>query len=251
MKNSLTIIMATCLPIAFFVVFYACKTTTPLTGSVELSNTEIQTIAHSVGYLNNALIDRVGKENDLPGISDAAYKKAIYAVQIPNYYIPHIATSFVFDKAGIAEIDQYMDTRVSSLTATEKKYLKSICSVTAIKNFDKLMGEILNDADCNTKSKIMLAGSIEIAKTSIAYWNDAVHNTKNPYHSFASKRVKANELRQLLLNTKLTDIGMFVIAFNNYLNEQQLPPDTAANIASLDAAYQSGLAGMAGKAVVN
>jgi hypothetical protein len=47
-----------------------------------MTNQEITSLAKSIGYLHNALIDKVAREVNLVTISKEDYKKAFYATKI-------------------------------------------------------------------------------------------------------------------------------------------------------------------------
>lgn len=227
--------------------------------TMNLTNAEISSLAKSIGYLHNALIDKVDREVDLRTISKQEYKKAFYAAKIERYNYTYVDSKIVFDKTGIDQIDSYINNKFSKSTKKEIEYIKQICHAVDVftteseKNilFDELLNSILNDLTLNVNTKVMLTAATEVGRASMLYWYKSKTDKNNPYYkAFYSNATNYLPTYPFGTCESYIDMSAFLIAYNEYISNGYTP-EAAGQAAGYDGGYQSGLAGMPGGACNN
>ena len=228
------------------------KNSTKSTDIEYLTKSNLSKLSDNAGAIHSYLIDQVGKTNNLALLTKEQYRYAIYSIKMEGVELNYFDTKLAIDKRGIYDFKNYITNHFAYKSEYEQDILKQIVSITISsqdfneinKQFNKLKSEILSKSFTATK-QLCLLGALEIARSSSKYWLDAKQNQLNPYHQFFENYQKP----YFPDCVTIIDICMFAISYDEYL-ENGYNPTQAETAAAQDAAYQSGLAGMAGGACV-
>jgi len=236
--------------------FFSCEKTSSLEME-SLTNDAIRTLASATGEAHNTLVDSAARSFDVQGVNSQEYRKAILSIKLSNFSATVPESKVIYDKYGLFEPENYVQKHFKKIDEHTKKYLVEIFliakegfSQSTLLKIDSKLEAIFNDKDLGQPEKLLLAGTLEISRNSLKYWNDARMNKSNPYHTFFSNTIRSNSIGPFFHFdcTTMIDMSMYAISFQDNYYTNALSLETSNQMALQDAAYQSGLASMAGGA---
>ena len=237
--------------IAFFcmILIYSSCTKTQTTQD-DLTLEQIKELSKKVGVVHNNLLDEVSKIIDVNTVSDQEFEKAFYSIKYKDFILhdkyPNRQISFV----GIFNNNEFIENNFSKKSEIEKNYLKQMtlqCRKTYSKSIDleliKISNQILSDENLIKSQKLGLLCALEVARSSCFYWNDAIVNINHPYHNLFQG--SNNVVFPHFTCSQIVDMCA-TYDFYGYYSEGGYPPAQAAQAASQDGSYASGLSSLPG-----
>ena len=249
MRHSLRLFSLATLIVVGTIIYSSCKKTNSNSEDNNLTSEQIKSIASSTGKLHNSILTLVGKNYNLETIIGKDFKNQFYSVEVPNFNLHKNAPNHNFDFSGIYDYENFIDFTFKKSSLIEKDYLKSIArtikdnSINEIGGkLDIILNSVLSNESISKSKKLALAGSIEVARNSSIFWNDARNNIENPYHVYFSS---FNTFIKPPSCTEWADIFAYV-DYYGYYSEGGYSPTQAATAAGQDASYASLIASQPG-----
>ncbi|MDP1973558.1 hypothetical protein [Sediminibacterium sp.] len=224
--------------------------------TMSLDNEAIRSLSRATGEAHNILIEKAANVIDIKKSTSDQYRNAILSIRLSNFSLNVPKSDVLFDKVGLIDPKKYVENHFKQLNAKTKNYLIDIFllakegfSLNTFKKIDLNLVRLLDDKELTDSEKVLLSGTLEICRNSLIYWNDARKNNQNPYHTFFSNTIKSYSTPMVPFDcTTMIDMSMYAISFQDNYYNNALPLEISNQIALIDAAYQSGLASMAGGA---
>ena len=227
----------------------------------------------SSGQLHNLILDAVAKNSDLTTINvDKEFK--IINTLVEKYTKINLDN---IDNVKLFKEIQSTSSKQKGICGsyTEdvmKELYSSKSSLEFFKKIEKIETQIKEDLNLNYNERFVFINSLSIWKYSTAYWEDAVLNPKNEWHSFYTKKVLLENAQRLDNSvasvqapgtscTGVSNAWAYIACVasidsqaysNTYWARYTEYPDgtnnaaTAASVAESQATYSSGLAMGAG-----
>ncbi|MDR9488105.1 hypothetical protein [Salibacter sp.] len=218
------------------ILIYGCKKESLEPGtqpgsSINVTSSTISSNYSWVGELHNKSLEEIGKLNDFP---DVTAQQVDSTIEVTMENSPHVVDSL--DPSFLPELrnseldyissnsyDNIVDdlknsSSISSDVATKLYELENIVDSSntlneALDGLNSFESEIESSDNFSDKEKTGIIGSSIIARYSLTFWNLAINDTENNWHTFIITETGGSDEFPSIFGRTFRDVRGFVRAF--------------------------------------